>query len=87
MDKQDTLISNFHRGRLMEILILEDQLGMIVGMRICLDMEMKKGMGVRGDMSLKLKFVEIGLEELGMKKDIEGLLLMRKKKVGMILSR
>ena len=87
MDKQDTLISNFHRGRLMEILILEDQLGMIVGMRICLDMEMKKGMGVRGDMSLKLKFAEIGLEELGMKKDIEGLLLKRKKKVGMILSR
>ena len=55
MDRQDTLIENFHRGQLMEILILEDQLGMIVGMRICLDMEMKKEMGVRGDTSLKLK--------------------------------
>ena len=70
----------------MEILILEDQLGIIVGMRICLDMEMYKEMGVRGYTSLKLKLAEIGLEELGMKEAIEGLLLERKKKVGMILS-
>ena len=61
----------------MVLLILEDQLGMIVGMRICLDMEMKKEMGVRGDMSLKPKLAEIGLEELGMKEAIEGLLRER----------
>ena len=64
----------------MEILILEDQSGIIVGMRICLDMEMYKDMGVRGYTSLKLKLAEIGLEELGMKEAIEGLLLERKKR-------
>ena len=61
----------------MVILILEDQLGMIVGMRICLNMEIKKEMGLRWDMSLKLKLEKIGLEELGMKEAIEGLLLER----------
>ena len=38
---------------------------------------MKKEMGVRGDMSLKLKLAYIDLDELGMKEDIEGMLLER----------